>query len=431
MYKNLIIALLSVSCFLFADEKVKGQIEDFLRQQNLSQGSSNTKATHANSPQGLEKLQTWTHMGAPVTEIILQETPDIKVTVYNCQPHKRYWYRLQGSILNVDLWYGFYQYSNQFNNRTFFQNQFNSTHTKQTPSLQPNQLELTTYYKTTDYGNVVVKYSHGHVYPGYQAFSYYCNRGNRYWVELQENQTQSSYWYGPYPYYFSQPKPKLKIVVALDKPQYEVNESPSIKISVHNNSSRAVWLKFTNGMRGDYILDNNYHWSKNMMFTQVLGRELVPAYGKIELFQKNHSLRRYALNPGQHRLVGVVKTRNYGTLRSNEVTFSVRRSSFPPHNSPSTKALMDKAIKLMKKGKYNIARKLLTKITQIEPSNIIAVYNLACVEAITYHEDLALDYLARAFELGYRDFAHIRQDPDLNNVRYLRRFRRLIKKYQY
>lgn len=429
MFKKItIFVLFSCTVLMYADNSVKDQIENLLRGQDLS---SKAQINHTSHPQGLEKIQTWTHLGREVSEMTLQETSDIKVSVYVSPSYNRYWYRLQGSVLNVDLWYGYYQYSYGNNDRSFFKSQFHSNHSQQVPSLQPNQLQFSVQYRTTDYGNIVAKYSHGTIFPGYNAFSYYCNRGNRYWVELVETRTQKSYWYGPYSYYTPQPVAKLKVVVELDKPQYEVNESPNIKIWVYNNSPRAVWLKFANGLRGDYILDNSYQWSKGMMFTQVLGRELIPAYGKKQLFQQYHSPQAYHLAPGQHSVVGIVETRNYGTLRSKNITFSVRRSAVPPYNSPSTKVLMEKAINLMKKGKYNIARKVLQKIVQTEPNNIIGHYNLACVESITYNEDLALDHLSRAFELGYRDFSHVRQDPDLNNIRHLRRFRRLIKKYQY
>ncbi|BBM83829.1 TPR end-of-group domain-containing protein [Candidatus Uabimicrobium amorphum] len=435
MFKKITLFVLFSCIALFADNNVKDQIESLLKErENLLKErdlSSKAQMRHSSHPQGLEKIQTWTHLGAAVSEITLQETADIKVRVYVCAPYKRYWYRLQGSILNVDLWYGYYQYSYGNNDRSFFKTQFRNNHAQQVPSLHPRQLQFSVQYRTTDYGNIVTKYSHGPIFPGYNAFSYYCNRGNRYWVELVEIRTQRSYWYGPYNYYTPTPATKLKVVVELDKPQYEINESPNVKIWVFNNSSRAVWLKFSRGLRGDYMMDNRYTWSKGRVFTQVLGRELVPAYGKVQLFHQYHPIQEYPLAPGQHSIVGIVQTRNYGILRSKSITFSVRRPAIPPHNSPSTGALMQKAINLMKKGKYNIARKILQKIIQTEPNSIIGHYNLACVEAITYNEDLALDYLARAFELGYRDFAHVRQDPDLNNIRHLRRFRRLIKKYQY
>lgn len=432
MYKGfmkfvLVISLL-IGSVIFADEGVKNQIENLLKGQNLStQGKSGFN--HSFSPRGLEQEVVWTHLQAPVSQIILQKTSNVTVTAYVCEPYKRYWHRVQGTVLNLDLWYGHFQYSYSNNSPTFFQNQFRN-HSRQLPSLQPNQLQQTTHYRTTDYGNVVTKYDHGRIYPGYKAFSYYCNRGNRYWVELRETRSQKSYWYGPYPYQAPQPPAQLKVVIELDKPQYDVSETPSIRISVQNNSPRNVWLQFNSGMRGDYVIDNVYRWSSGRFFTQVLSRELIPAYGKKQIFQQLHSAKDYRLTPGKHTIFALVKTSNRGLLRSQEITFSVRRSFVPPTN-PSSKVLMQKAIDMMRKGKYNIARKILIEIAKTEPRNIVAHYNLACVEAVTYNEDLALDYLSRALELGYKDFSHIRQDPDLNNIRHLRRFRKLLKKYQY
>ena len=416
---------------LFADNKVQQQIERLMKNQDISSKNHAKAYNHSSSPQGLQKMSTWKYKGAEVTHFTLQQSNDVTVTVYVCEVYRVYWYRIQGSILGIDLWYGNYSYGNRYNssNRAYFLEQFSTSHRLQRPTLKPKGLKLSIEYKTTDYGNIVKKYSHGAIYPGYEVFSYYCNRGNRYWVELVDTRNNISDWYGPYPFSYPDPSEQLKVVVSLDRSQYNENESPNVTITVHNNSSRGIWLKFSSGQRGDYTIDNRFRWSQNMMFTQVLGREFVAPYGKVQIFQKQHPSNAYRLSPGTHSLVGIVTTTNYGEVRSDTVTFTVRRQVYNPPPQ-STKLWMDKAIAFMKQGKYRPARKLLLKIIAVEPNNQIAYYNLACTESVTYNEDLALDYLSRAMELGYRDFSHMRRDPDLNNIRHLYRYKQLMRKYR-
>jgi len=56
----------------------------------------------------------------------------------------------------------------------------------------------------------------------------------------------------------------------------------------------------------------------------------------------------------------------------------------------------------------------------------IARYNFACALALAGRADDALDALAAAIEGGFRDAEHIREDPDLESLRELERFRELV-----
>lgn len=425
--KIFILSLCFMAISLFADDKVQNQIENLLKQQDIStsQKRSLKSYDYGSFPQGLEKITTWQYQGAFVEQIILQQSNDVTVTVYSCKEYQKYWYRLQGSILGVDLWYGHYSYGNRYHDSSYFLERFSINHRLQRPILKPKGLDLKLQYKTLSDGNIVTKYSHGSVFPGYNVFSYYCDKSNRYWVELVDKQSTASNWYGPYPFSYPIPVVKLRTVVTLDKSQYGQGESPHVTIWVHNDTSRAVRLNFSSGMRGDYSIDGQYRWSSNMMFTQMLGREFIPAYGKKQLFNKPHTFSQYPLNAGSHSIVGIIKTMNHGELRSEAVSFSVRRAVHNP-----TRVWMNKAIAFMGRKKYNPARNLLLKVIGAEPTNAIAHYNLTCIEALTYNEDLALDYFKRCLELGYRDFSHMRTDPDLNNIRYLHRYKKLIRKYK-
>ena len=58
------------------------------------------------------------------------------------------------------------------------------------------------------------------------------------------------------------------------------------------------------------------------------------------------------------------------------------------------------------------------------------VYDAACLYSLLEDHTLALDYLEKAFQGGYRNFAHIERDHDLDNIRQEARFKRMIAKYK-
>lgn len=70
---------------------------------------------------------------------------------------------------------------------------------------------------------------------------------------------------------------------------------------------------------------------------------------------------------------------------------------------------MDKALKENDKGNY---------------------YDAACLYSIMGETDKAVSYLRKALETGFRRFAHIERDRDLNNIRESEAFKELIKEYQ-
>jgi hypothetical protein len=69
------------------------------------------------------------------------------------------------------------------------------------------------------------------------------------------------------------------------------------------------------------------------------------------------------------------------------------------------------------------------RITRLRPHDALARYNLACSLVLTRHNDEALSELRRAVELGYRDFAFMMKDRDLDGIRRDPRFKALIREY--
>lgn len=58
-------------------------------------------------------------------------------------------------------------------------------------------------------------------------------------------------------------------------------------------------------------------------------------------------------------------------------------------------------------------------------------YDATCLYSLMGDSEKALYHLRRAFEKGYRKFSHIRADRDLNNIRKLKEFEKLILEYEH
>lgn len=57
-------------------------------------------------------------------------------------------------------------------------------------------------------------------------------------------------------------------------------------------------------------------------------------------------------------------------------------------------------------------------------------YEATCLYSLMGDTEMALYHLRRAFEKGYRKFSHIRLDRDLNNIRQLKEFEKLLLEYE-
>eukprot|EP01129_Flabellula_baltica_P004541 TRINITY_DN1587_c0_g1_i1.p1 TRINITY_DN1587_c0_g1~~TRINITY_DN1587_c0_g1_i1.p1 ORF type:complete len:360 (+),score=105.33 TRINITY_DN1587_c0_g1_i1:110-1189(+) len=68
------------------------------------------------------------------------------------------------------------------------------------------------------------------------------------------------------------------------------------------------------------------------------------------------------------------------------------------------------------------AGELLHKAIILNENDIIALYNLACVESLLGNVDEAIFQLMNAINEGYNDIEHMMNDPDLENIRYTEGF---------
>lgn len=56
------------------------------------------------------------------------------------------------------------------------------------------------------------------------------------------------------------------------------------------------------------------------------------------------------------------------------------------------------------------------KLAHLRSDDAIIFYNLACSYALLNQTRPALTALSKAIDLGYNDFKHLREDPDLENL---------------
>jgi len=74
-------------------------------------------------------------------------------------------------------------------------------------------------------------------------------------------------------------------------------------------------------------------------------------------------------------------------------------------------------------------KNLLLKLLECFPNDRIGLYNLACAESLLGNVDQALSVLEKAIDVGYRDFDHILNDTDFDNIKNHDGFKRILGKY--
>jgi tetratricopeptide (TPR) repeat protein len=69
------------------------------------------------------------------------------------------------------------------------------------------------------------------------------------------------------------------------------------------------------------------------------------------------------------------------------------------------------------RGKFECSLNVDKQLSDLEPSNPLVFYNLACSYCLNGEFSLAAEALDRALSLGYRDFKWLAKDPDLSPLR--------------
>jgi tetratricopeptide (TPR) repeat protein len=78
---------------------------------------------------------------------------------------------------------------------------------------------------------------------------------------------------------------------------------------------------------------------------------------------------------------------------------------------------------------YTAALKFLHAAIEAAPIEWAAYYNIACIHARQENSILAIEWLEKAFEKGFRDFDHLKNDEDFDNLWNVKMFIELIERY--
>ena len=81
-------------------------------------------------------------------------------------------------------------------------------------------------------------------------------------------------------------------------------------------------------------------------------------------------------------------------------------------------------------GQYDKAIEMMDSIIAREEDRAGSYYDAACLYSRMDNKQKALEYLEKSLELGYRRFAHIERDQDMDPIRDMEEFKALILKYK-
>lgn len=79
-----------------------------------------------------------------------------------------------------------------------------------------------------------------------------------------------------------------------------------------------------------------------------------------------------------------------------------------------------------KNGRYEEGLKIDQRLSRLKPDDPLVRYNLACSYSLLKIPDSCFRALKKAIQLGYRDFAFMEKDPDLDFIRNDPRYKELL-----
>jgi tetratricopeptide (TPR) repeat protein len=91
-------------------------------------------------------------------------------------------------------------------------------------------------------------------------------------------------------------------------------------------------------------------------------------------------------------------------------------------------ALYRSAVELASRGENDRALAVLTKLHRLQPDNPEVMYNMACLHARQGRADEAIQWLGRAVDAGFSDYALMERDPDLSGIRGTEGYGKIMKR---
>jgi DNA-binding SARP family transcriptional activator len=117
----------------------------------------------------------------------------------------------------------------------------------------------------------------------------------------------------------------------------------------------------------------------------------------------------------------------FGDLEQPEFDIQFFESALA-RNAQYVDVLRALAEQLSRKGLWTRSIQIEDRLIDLRPTDAIAHYNRACSLAMQGAATDAIDALERAIGLGYCDFTHLEVDPDLDSLRQIPGFDKLIRR---
>lgn len=109
--------------------------------------------------------------------------------------------------------------------------------------------------------------------------------------------------------------------------------------------------------------------------------------------------------------------------------FSTPISYAGPDEKPSSLTALQKQLRSeYRSGNYEAALKTAEKIQAMQPGDVYAMYNVACMNCLTGKHEEAYKWLEKAIDAGYRDANGLIEDSDFRTIRGEDRFRELVRR---
>ncbi len=116
--------------------------------------------------------------------------------------------------------------------------------------------------------------------------------------------------------------------------------------------------------------------------------------------------------------------KNQNTTLDFEIQFYEGIIKRSPHY---VEALIPLAEAYTRKGLYRKGLEIDKRLASLCSDDPVVFYNLACSRALLGHKKEALATLKRALDLGYDDFEHLLNDPDLKALHQEAAFKKMIR----
>lgn len=119
-----------------------------------------------------------------------------------------------------------------------------------------------------------------------------------------------------------------------------------------------------------------------------------------------------------------------GHVRSREYDSAVGEYTKAIEQYPRyVMAYNDRAAVYARQTKFDKAKNDLTNALAIDPHNPVTYYNTAALYALQKQSSLSLEYLEKSLVLGFKDYDLLHADPDLNNIRKIPEFRKILERH--